>query len=1168
MSTPKSLKKTSSPSITMSNSRLHQSRLVDSPLATSSVASHYDLQHYAIKSSESLPVLVNEALSTGGSNANASMQFSADGWAWLIVGVKLFVWKISQAKPKRICKELILDTGSDKHYDAQLAVVGPCPNAKNEGAISAVALTSDGHVTFWQNIIRSVTSAVYLDAPDLGFNEEFLKIVPFKGRGYIAVTTDGDLYELNPGGFTIGRTQLRRSTGVLAGIGRRVSSIFFRQDNHVDVLNLVLLQSSQGCCDIILLTAESLQRRKVSSVNQSGYNQLVREVDIRDLLADKISKTITANSKADFEIFPMDITVSSKSKDFAVLVGCPEHGSSQNISLKYFICICPLSVLSEAHDITSSLDQVRVFQLGHTEENLVSHDEIHNDTYKLIIPTVSNHELPYAIIWTRDTVVIKSLGKDGYTHEELIQIDPNDYILGAGELNNHAILFESTKGLLSVESVPMLPNFIEPATMLDSPNMSSENSIKNQLSRTPNTSSVSRKENLDPNVDQAQRLQSAFIHFSHMNISHARSIIEESFAGTGQITSLKEAVISMSLDLIDDFPALDPRWAESLPQGNSSSSSLILQHQLKDKQKAHQIFLNFLTEVSIWDLLGQPMSAESGQMLCVQWTLIEHQEKLEAAVALVNKHIEKQGILDSAIQKVIGRRGNEISSSELTAEDIFYRQVSQIQDIFKGILDVEEDAISNSSMTSRELTRLILAANEIFDTILTAVHDLRRRRGGYHKNKGIEFCPWTISSQHGSVREAVLRQHAIIFLHGIPEVDDAQTRSTLHLNAVALTDILLSEYQWQMDSLACVPSLSARSDELTESFQKHRSETITRILEAGVIEKAAALAEKFQDFNILMEIWYRKDSENLLFEYVSKFEKFGFVDTFFTWLLERGKFRQLLYYTTCNAIASEEFTNRAAEFMSSHPRINWLHQIKTNDLLSAHKTLLYLAETESRSCAAKSHYVSLSKLAAAFSDEPRPMADKAISDSTSLQTLLKYQETLPSAVLQTLGITVDEMPVYSPEELIKFYIGDDNIQANEVDFMKALDLLSFIPVSEESPCQVEDGSDNDVASEIMNLKHLIWCKAILQDSWHEINCGVDNLKASSHTVLAKTLRLALQSGMLLDYLPDMEHLLEQELLSSVKNNASSQFLVRLNFHDYERQVLGSQADSTECAMDT
>ena len=53
----------------------------------------------------------------------------------------------------------------------------------------------------------------------------------------------------------------------------------------------------------------------------------------------------------------------------------------------------------------------------------------------------------------------------------------------------------------------------------------------------------------------------------------AQALVDELFppeeeAGQGEEgTELDEVVTQIDLDLIDDYPASDPRWAESVPEG-------------------------------------------------------------------------------------------------------------------------------------------------------------------------------------------------------------------------------------------------------------------------------------------------------------------------------------------------------------------------------------------------------------------------------------------------------------------------------------------------------------------------------------------------------------------------------------------------------------------------
>ena len=95
-------------------------------------------------------------------------------------------------------------------------------------------------------------------------------------------------------------------------------------------------------------------------------------------------------------------------------------------------------------------------------------------------------------------------------------------------------------------------------------------------------------------------------------------------------SSLDRTVVSMSLDLIDDFPASDPRWLKSVPGAESSSGigstmSLLILHQLEDKQTAVDVYINFLKEVGLWKRLGGVTVNEL--TMATTSVLAEHVEK-------------------------------------------------------------------------------------------------------------------------------------------------------------------------------------------------------------------------------------------------------------------------------------------------------------------------------------------------------------------------------------------------------------------------------------------------------------------------------------------------------------------------------------------------------------
>lgn len=114
----------------------------------------------------------------------------------------------------------------------------------------------------------------------------------------------------------------------------------------------------------------------------------------------------------------------------------------------------------------------------------------------------------------------------------------------------------------------------------------------------------------------------AFINYCRKNMLESQSLLEELFSAPSsknQVDSLMDrTVLELSLKVIDDYPASDPRWTDSVPTGHESTFatvSLLVLHQLDDKKKAHDLFLTFLRSV-----LGQSFA---DLCLCYYYFLLQ-----------------------------------------------------------------------------------------------------------------------------------------------------------------------------------------------------------------------------------------------------------------------------------------------------------------------------------------------------------------------------------------------------------------------------------------------------------------------------------------------------------------------------------------------------------------
>ena len=422
------------------------------------------------------------------------------------------------------------------------------------------------------------------------------------------------------------------------------------------------------------------------------------------------------------------------------------------------------------------------------------------------------------------------------------------------------------------------------------------------------------------------QLKAAFLLFCKRNIGEATYIVEHLFPqeniGSNHPSdsneshpSLDRLVISMSTDLIDDLPASDPRWLETLPaselatggqpmDGSSGiegigSSSLVILHQLEDKQTALDVYISFLKEVGLWRRLTCVTSRE----LSIATTLLlnEHSEKTVAAITLRTLHSEHNKIVDRAIKLCLNDRkfnSTEKSASlNLTPQDHFYREISKIHEIFTGFqrLVEHDNLVSNTNPKISVLDAI--ATNEVILAVLKECLTYRTRKqrefviGNEHQNEfstKLEYIPWTCApgpSPNG-LRGLLVRQFQITLEKIIPLGEDASVRNILFHQLVEICDFVLDGYKTQLDS---IPNQDRKSA-IQKDFEKDRASLILPLVNSGgCMEEASKLAEKYLEFHGLVRICEMTNDNERLERYMDVFAEQDFANFVFDWHLRQGK---------------------------------------------------------------------------------------------------------------------------------------------------------------------------------------------------------------------------------------------------------------------------------------
>lgn len=1065
----------------------------------------YDVQTFG----SSLPVKVMEALTVAEADEQISVKVDDSGWAWMVCGEKLIMWKICQTAVAKlsVCKELPLPP-SEYSFSADLVSVSSASALDSAPlqSLCVLALSVEGTARFWPSLSQEgVYSDSELDLGDLAHS-----VVAVRGGGFVVSSCKSRL--LRAASDSSGRLQahcLPQGQGMLSGIGRRVSSLFgILSPQTSDSLHAVLW--APALSSLFALSSSSLNKWLLDD----GHEQHAFSWEHRTL-TERITDAIWG-SEANFEEMKEGANVAYLDLKLGhsglVLLAAAWH-PSDTPCLCYF-CLVTLTDTGASVSEQFTVEVTKFTAPFQSEEALQS--------VRLVLPPSPGS---VAFIFTSELVFACSTGaaRAVLPDEKIAFSSSGDGVRGGGCCSNLPVFFSQSSGLVALvgrESASILPETME-------------DSLCSSLAAAPEVSVMetpSRAETVAED-DKTKLLKAAFLQFCRNDLVGAQSVIDELFPEEG--AEPDAMVTQIDLDLVDDYPASDPRWAESVPDesGGFPLTSLIILHQLEDKMKAHGCFMDFLLQVGLLDRLGS-VEVRSSPM-ATRLLLCEHAEKLQAAMVLKNQHSKHSELMTRAINSALSKRSTAVPPS-LTPADVFFREVSQIGSVFECLLEEEERSLRDNPVDSVQWAEVIITVNNVLKDVLQAALQYRETKASMYRASERapsepEHIPWTASS---AVRSVICRQHELVLRSVYPQAD-SELRSALCEQLVALLDIYLGGYVSQLNSVQQQKPAGGhqeRFNALEMEYTQRRADMLGLLLELGQYQWVAALAEKYCDFDVLVQMCEQTDNQSRLQHYMSKFANQNFSDFLFRWYMEKGKRGKLLSQPAAQH-------QQLASFLQSHQHLSWLHHIHTHHYQQAHQTLYSQANAETRYFTKKKTLLALSKLTALASDLNEDEVHKHLEEIVEQERFLLHQETLPRQLLEEKQQNPDTMPLLSAHNLIQLYICDDNRRANEYDFKKALDLLEYI--------EEEDEVDIDA------LKCEILGKALRKDDWSTADGNDDPLEAAKDSVFVKILLKLIQEGVPLQtYLPDVRDLLDLDELGALKSKPYFEFVLRANYEHY------------------
>ncbi|XP_050036430.1 nuclear pore complex protein Nup133 [Dermacentor andersoni] len=1049
-----------------------------------------------------LPVLVSEALVEAEPGTDISARISSCGWAWLVCGRKLFVWQYKQASRNRSCRMLTLPP-SDLAHRADLV----CVLLRDELAPAALAVAPAGILRYWPNIAHEGSSTDAL--ADLQ-GEECYSLTNTQPIGCILATTTSSLMLVTPS-VVDGQTALlikalKAPQGLLAGIGRRVSSFIFgampSQSSEARHLVKVLVESTEEEEEkyVYVLLRNTLQKW---FLEEGGPEKLCGECDLDRAMKEQFHEVLWEHGNTlprHLKAWCIDMQLSANG--VAVLMAALNPQVSQQ--LHYAIGTVDVRNVGSPNDIPVSFTDFTVLRFSEqyterNEESLLS--------YKFVLPSVNRRT---SFVYGATKVYCVTPGSNG-DDPDVIEFK-KDKLLGAGSYEGTPLFFSHVHGIVCIRSV-------------HAPAQDASRTVELLLQDHGSTDDKMEVASVDES--NFVKLRSAFVLFCKSEMLRSEAIIDEIFLGRTEPSSepdsaLDTCVSRLGYRLVDDVPASDPRWAHQHTAGGlgASSLSLLIHHQLEDKLRAHQLLLSFLKGVSLWQRLYAV--TVRGSPMATNLLLQEQAEKLVAAMQLRSLHAQFSAVIDAGIKRVIEAR-RVSASGRLTATDHFYQQVSQLDKIFPALVE-EEEAELNKGISPKDEFALISEVNAIFVKVLQEVCLFREKEQLVYeaaREISLEFRPWT-----SALRAVLCKQHSLTAIGAVPLADDAASRGRVFQQLCDLADIVLNGYKIQLDSLGHDPAVY---EALELQYQQDRKRLIAPLIKATQYERAAALAEKYYDFSSLVEICETTKNKDKLQNYMIQFADQGFPEFVFKWQLDSGRRGDLLRQPTSQHRNLERF-------LEGHDSLSWLHAIQLGKMGQAANTLHSLGLREDKYLARKKALLSLSKLAALANGGPPESRADLIKSINREHELIMYQESLPAAVKEAYCLDPKTMSALGPEELIEMYISRDNVNANEYDFAKALELLSF--VTDQTRAHM--------------LRMRIWCAAILRNQWEDLNTD-DPVRVMPDLLFFRIAELHFSKGLnLAEFLPSLDELLEMPDLQDLGSNPAFSFMLGAGYEHMQR----------------
>lgn len=428
------------------------------------------------------------------------------GWAWLVIGRKLLIWKYKDDKKTTVrtrrmlspCFELQLPQ-SDLIHKADLVNVFFIPRDPNTSqriinVPAAVAISPEGTIRFWSNVTNerpneSVVSEVQ--------GQEFCTLASLSPLEYLLGTTTGLIYQVN---LDVNAADLKNvivcsaltaPAGLLSGISRRMTNLFFgpmsaeiSPETRRPLIACMrpATENESGVDRTFFVLTSSLKLRQWSRTSDGSVsqNQLVREWDLQKNLQRKLASTLKIQDVQYLNYWPVDMITTKRE----LLILIVTLDTSRGNTINYATCVFNPFQVADKIGKTTILRSHTWQYSNESEEQLLS------------LRFLERHaNSPLCFMFDRKFLFLAQVDRD--ILDAVDYANQDDGILGAGFIDGHAIVFTQRDGFVCVAPV------ISDRSRIDAGN---ETTMYHETSRL-NDTRLEQSSRLDSSHQQSTRVE-------------------------------------------------------------------------------------------------------------------------------------------------------------------------------------------------------------------------------------------------------------------------------------------------------------------------------------------------------------------------------------------------------------------------------------------------------------------------------------------------------------------------------------------------------------------------------------------------------------------------------------------------------------------------------------